>query len=134
MILTIKLYTDAATKGNPGPSAAGVLIVAESGQQQLYYKLPLASNHRAEFLAAIKGFEAVIKYYDTTETILFHSDSKIVISSIEKNYSKSYPDELALLADLQNQCTLVVNRWIPEKSNKGAHSLAIQGLHHFFPA
>nr|WP_235809293.1 ribonuclease HI family protein [Liquorilactobacillus aquaticus] len=133
-MLTIKLYTDAATRGNPGPSSAGVLIVTEVGQQQLFYKLPPTSNHHAEFLAAIKGFEAIINLYGTTETILFHSDSKIVISSIEKNYSKSYPEALATLVSLQEQCELVINRWISEKNNKGAHALALQGLHKFYSA
>ena len=134
VILTIKLYTDAATRGNPGPSAAGVLIVTAAGQQQLFYKLPPTSNHRAEFLAAIKGFEAVIKFYGNTETIFFHCDSKIVISSIEKKYSKSYSEELAALAALQEKCELVISRWISEKNNKGAHYLALQGLHKFYPA
>lgn len=31
----IKLYTDAATKGNPGPTGLGMLIVKDGHQQQL---------------------------------------------------------------------------------------------------
>ncbi|KRL01538.1 ribonuclease HI family protein [Liquorilactobacillus capillatus] len=129
----IKLYTDAATRGNPGPSSAGVLIVSSDGQQQLSFKLPPSSNHRAEFHAAIKGFETLLTYYATSETIFFHSDSKIVITSLEKNYSKSYAQELAALVSLQKRYRLVINRWIPEKQNKGAHNLAAQGLRQFYP-
>lgn len=31
----IKLYTDAATKGNPGPTGLGMLVVKDGQQQQL---------------------------------------------------------------------------------------------------
>lgn len=52
----IKLYTDAATKGNPGPTGLGMLVVKDGQQQQLKAFLPRASNHQGEFAAAIEGF------------------------------------------------------------------------------
>lgn len=36
----IKLYTDAATKGNPGPTGLGMLVVKDGQQQQLKAFLP----------------------------------------------------------------------------------------------
>ena len=49
----IKLNTDAATLGNPGPAGAGILIVANGQQDQSHLHLPNMSNHEAEFAAAI---------------------------------------------------------------------------------
>ncbi|WP_178198118.1 ribonuclease HI family protein [Ligilactobacillus sp. Marseille-Q7487] len=127
----IKLYTDAATKGNPGPSAGGVLLVVDGIQHQIKVDLPFVSNHEAEFLAAIAGFEYVKEHYGCKHNLFFYSDSKIVITSLEKNYSKSYPELLAKLNKLHDQFTLVVYQWIPEKQNQGAHQLALQGLAKF---
>ncbi|KRL04613.1 ribonuclease HI family protein [Liquorilactobacillus oeni] len=125
----IKLYTDAATKGNPGPSSAGVLIISQGKQQQFSFALSPSSNHEAEFNAAIMGWKKVAELFGTKETILFFSDSKIVMDSIAKKYSKSYPHLLKKLLKLQKNYSLVINRWIPEKENHGAHTLALQKLH-----
>lgn len=53
----IKLYTDAATLGNPGPSAAGILIVTAKQQYQFSIPLPPVDNHVAEFMAVQLGLE-----------------------------------------------------------------------------
>ncbi|KRL99977.1 ribonuclease HI family protein [Liquorilactobacillus satsumensis] len=129
MIELLKLYTDAATKGNPGPSSAGILIVAAQKQYQFSQQLPPSSNHEAEFNAAIAGWKKLAEFAQPAETILFFSDSRIVMDSLAKKYSKSYPQQLQQLLTLQETFPLVINRWIPEKENKGAHTLATQGLH-----
>ena len=45
----IKVYMDASTKGNPGLSGGGILIVHENRQEQLKVPLSEGSNHQAEF-------------------------------------------------------------------------------------
>lgn len=123
----LKLYTDAASKNNL--SAAGILLVHNQQQTQLSFPLPDSDNHQAEFLAAIKGFELALKYCQPEETIFFYSDSQLVIDSLNKNYSKHYPKLLNQLLTLIDSLHLVVWQWVPEKENKGAHQLALQGLH-----
>ena len=41
----IKIYTDAATKGNPGPTGLGILIIDQHHQQQLSQTIDQATNH-----------------------------------------------------------------------------------------
>lgn len=124
----IKLYTDAATKGNPGISTAGILIIKNGKQYQYAINLPNSTNHTAEFLAAITGFQYVDNLFSNTETLMFFCDSKIVIESIDKNYSKNFQKMLSELINLQKKFPLVISKWIPEKENKGAHFLATQKL------
>ncbi|WP_082383758.1 ribonuclease HI [Lacticaseibacillus thailandensis] len=54
----LKLYTDAATKGNPGPSGAGILIVGHGDTVELSTPLAVMTNHQAEFQAAALGLQA----------------------------------------------------------------------------
>ena len=113
----IKIYTDAATKNNPGPTGLGALIVADHRQIQLTDHVAEASNHTGEFLAAQMGF------------VLFFTDSRLLSDAVGKNYSKHYADLLKDLNKLMQPFATVVTQWIPEAQNHGAHHLANQALH-----
>lgn len=125
------LYTDAATDTETQLCAAGILLVHAGQQTQLKQALPDGDNHHAEFLAAIAGFDALLKLTGTTassSTILFYTDSKIVADSLEKHYAKHYQPLLDQLLDRQSKFALVISKWLPEKQNQGAHNLAQQAL------
>lgn len=125
----IKLYTDAATKGNPGISGAGVLLVADGHQIQIKQALGVLSNHEAEFAAALFAFQQLPKYARPNETIFFFTDSKIVDQSLANNYAKHFQKYVNEINAIQDNFPLVVSQWIPERMNQGAHNLAIQALH-----
>ena len=125
----IKIYTDAATKNNPGPTGLGALIVAEHRQIQLTDHVAEASNHTGEFLAAQMGFEYLVKNFSHDELVLFFTDSRLLSDAVGKNYSKHYADLLKVLNKLMQPFVTVVTQWIPEAQNHGAHHLANQALH-----
>lgn len=124
----IKLMTDAATLGNPGPAGAGILIVANGQQDQTHLTLPEMSNHEAEFAAAIAGFKR-LQTLKLQGFISFSSDSKLVIQSLDKHYAKHYQPQVDELFDLIDSFDHVIWQWVPERDNRGAHMLAQQGLH-----
>ncbi|MFD1672232.1 ribonuclease HI family protein [Agrilactobacillus yilanensis] len=124
----IHLNTDAAVRGNPGPATAGILIVQDHQQLQLTANLGQLNNHEAEFAAAIWAFEYLSQTNQTHEIVAFQSDSRILIDSLNKRYSKSYSTYLAQLLALQAKFDLVLNQWVAESQNSGAHHLAIQAL------
>ncbi|MDR3242160.1 MAG: reverse transcriptase-like protein [Lactobacillaceae bacterium] len=127
--MLIKLYSDAATRFTDQKSAAGILIVTEHEQIQLHSPLPdQINNHQAEFLAAIEGFQKIDQFSTSDDTVMFYTDSRIVSDSLGKGFSKQYPDLLQQLLQLQNEHHLVINQWVPEKDNLGAHNLALQAL------
>lgn len=124
----IHLNTDAAVRGNPGPATGGVLIVKDHQQQQLTTYLGVLNNHEAEFAAAIWAFQYLIQQNNTHEIISFQSDSKILTDSLNKQYAKKYATQVSELLKLQEKFPLVLNQWIPQTQNSGAHHLAITRL------
>ena len=53
----LKVYLDASTKGNPGPSVGSQFIVGEDLQEQQSLVLPTLTNHQAEFAAMHHALE-----------------------------------------------------------------------------
>ena len=125
----IKVYTDAATRTNPGPTGLGVLIIHHGQQIQLTASLNQADNHEGEFAAAKMAFQYLKSHFTATETILFYTDSRLLSDAIGKNYAKHYEHELDELTSLMDYFQLVVTQWIPDKQNHGAHHLANEALH-----
>ena len=127
--MLIKLYADAATQGNPGPSGAGVVISADGKQTQLHHALGEMSNHEAEFRAAIFAFEQLLPIASPDDTVMFYIDSKLVADSIGKSYAKHYPELIDTLMALIDRYKIVLTTWIPDRENQGAHRLALQAIH-----
>lgn len=57
----VRIYTDGACSGNPGPGGWGVLLLWNDHEKELYGGEAETTNNRMELLAAIKGLEAVTK-------------------------------------------------------------------------
>jgi len=127
--MLIKLYADAATQGNPGPSGAGIISVIDGVQQQHYHYLGELTNHEAEFHAAILAFEQIAPLATPTDTVMFYLDSKLVADSIGKAYAKHYPALIQHLMTLIERYNIVLTTWIPDRQNQGAHKLALQAIH-----
>ncbi|MBM6613743.1 ribonuclease HI family protein [Desemzia sp. RIT804] len=127
----IKIYTDAATKGNPGPSGIGFVLVGENLYQQIAIPLEgIYSNHEAEFIALVKGLTYLVDHKMNKELLQIFSDSKIVVSALEKNYVKNetFKPHLQQLKLLLNYFEMYLIEWIPDAKNKGADNLARQAL------
>lgn len=79
----IRIYTDGAAQGNPGPGGYGVILKFNHHKKELSDGFRLTTNNRMELLAVITGLEA-IKKNDIAVTI--YSDSKYVVDSVEKGW------------------------------------------------
>ncbi|GAF35446.1 ribonuclease HI family protein [Lentilactobacillus farraginis] len=126
----IKLYTDAAVNQRTCQAAIGILIIQNGHQIQLSQKIQPMNNHEAEFTAAIIGFQKLIDLKaDPTGFVFYYTDSKIVIDSLNKAYAKHFENQTEQLLTLQQHFSTVINTWIPDSQNHGAHYLATQALH-----
>lgn len=122
----LEVYIDGASAGNPGPSGIGVFIKGEGHQIKISEPIGMMDNHTAEFHALIKGLNEAIRLQSSLVSV--RSDSKIVVSSIEKRYAKHYAslvEEALLLID---QIDLFFIKWIPDEQNKAADALARQAI------
>ena len=87
MITTvIRLYTDGACSGNPGPGAIGIVILDEQNQELETHKecLGHTTNNRAEYHALIKGLDIAAKH--CRKKVLCFLDSDIVVKQLNGQY------------------------------------------------
>jgi ribonuclease HI len=79
----IRMYTDGAAQGNPGPGGYGVILKYKDAVKELSSGFRLTTNNRMELLAVIVGLEAIKK--DGIPVVIY-SDSKYVVDSVEKGW------------------------------------------------
>ncbi|KGR81721.1 ribonuclease HI family protein [Lysinibacillus odysseyi] len=125
----LEIYIDAASAGNPGPSGIGVYIKGEGHQLKISEYIGETNNHIAEFSALIRGLEEAVKL--GSQLVSMRSDSKIVVSSVEKEYVKNeeYKPYLEHALQLIDQIELFFIKWIPDNQNKAADVLARDAIH-----
>lgn len=83
MSRNITVYTDGASRGNPGPGGYGVILMSGQHRKELSEGFRLTTNNRMELLSVIVALET-IKVLNSTVTI--YSDSKYVVDSVEKGW------------------------------------------------
>jgi len=76
----IKIYTDGASRGNPGPGGFGVVMLAGTHRKEISEGFKLTTNNRMELLSVIVALES-LKKEGTAVTV--YSDSKYVVDSVE---------------------------------------------------
>jgi ribonuclease HI len=79
----IRIYTDGAAQGNPGPGGYGTIMKFGQHVKELSDGFRLTTNNRMELLAVIIGLEAIKK---NEIPITIYSDSKYVVDAVEKGW------------------------------------------------
>lgn len=79
----IRIYTDGAAQGNPGPGGYGTILKFNHAEKELSEGFRLTTNNRMELLAVIKGLEAIKK---EGIPVTIYSDSKYVVEAVEKGW------------------------------------------------
>ncbi len=82
----IKIYTDGACSGNPGPGGWGAVLIYKSHKKEISGSEINTTNNRMELTALIKALEAL---KEKCEIEIF-TDSKYVCDSIQKGWAKSW--------------------------------------------
>tara|TARA_Y100000992_G_scaffold286994_1_gene239393 strand:- start:2573 stop:3004 length:432 start_codon:yes stop_codon:yes gene_type:complete len=77
--MSIKVYTDGACKGNPGPGGWGVYIQSNEDEKELYGGNPETTNNQMEMQAAL---EALKHLKDEDEVIELYTDSNYLKQGI----------------------------------------------------
>jgi ribonuclease HI len=79
----ITIYTDGASRGNPGPGGYGVVLIYGKHRLEKSEGFRLTTNNRMELMAVIAGLEA-LKIPGTK--VVVYTDSKYVADSVEKGW------------------------------------------------
>ena len=138
--MEIKIYTDGACVGNPGPGGWAAIILVENEKKELFGGEKLTTNNRMELTAAIKALE----YCDAQEgkqpslkQIRIYTDSAYVkegitvwINNWEKNNWKTTDKKNVKNVDLWKKLKELVKsnqidwHWIKGHSDDPMNDLA----------
>ncbi|MDZ7291164.1 MAG: ribonuclease HI [candidate division KSB1 bacterium] len=78
----VKIYTDGASLGNPGPGGYGVVLIHGNHRKELSGGFRLTTNSRMELMAAIIGLQAL----KTKCKVTIYSDSKYLVESFMEGW------------------------------------------------
>ncbi len=94
------IYTDGASRGNPGPSAIAFVFVKEGEETPIYtYSeyIGKTTNNTAEYVAVIRALEKAVEF--TRWDVQIFSDSELLVKQINGEYRIKKPH----LKDLADQ-------------------------------
>ncbi|TMC85956.1 MAG: ribonuclease HI family protein [Chloroflexi bacterium] len=123
----LRLFTDGASRGNPGPAGLGVVIEDDLGMRLrgLHRWLGVTTNNEAEYRALIEGLKAAQDWKpDRLEVYL---DSKLVVEQINGGYRIKAPELLPLhkqAKELIEKFPEVKVAHVERAKNRGADHLA----------
>ena len=127
----IVIYTDGGSRGNPGPSAIGVVIGAKTYSESI----GVATNNEAEYQAVIFAFKktkALLgKKVVKTAEVEIKSDSELLIKQLNGEYKILEPKIQPLFLKVWNlkiDFGKVKFTAIPREKNKQADKLVNQAL------
>lgn len=85
-IKSVKLYTDGGSRGNPGPSAMGFVILDESDNEikKDSRYLGITTNNQAEYQGLQEGLQACLKL--GFREVAVHMDSLLVVNQMKGIY------------------------------------------------
>jgi len=79
----VEIYTDGASRGNPGPAGLGIVLKYGKHEKEISLGFRKSTNNRMELLAVIMGLEALKK---PNLEVLVVTDSKYVVDAVEKGW------------------------------------------------
>ena len=126
MAKNIKIFTDGGSRGNPGPSAIG--IVVKDGKDRIIMEyseyIGKATNNQAEYKALIKGLE-LVKDLKPSE-VNCYLDSELLVKQMKREYRVKDKDLQPLFIKVWNLAMSlgkVTYNHIPRALNKEADKL-----------
>ncbi|MCW4030837.1 MAG: ribonuclease HI family protein, partial [Candidatus Bathyarchaeota archaeon] len=87
----IKIYTDGASRGNPGPSAIAFIVLDDKGRILKEHSecAGVGTNNEAEYKALIS---ALRKAKELAEEIEIYSDSNLIVNQMNGHWRIKHPN------------------------------------------
>ncbi len=79
----ITIYTDGASRGNPGPGGFGAVLISGSHRKEISQGYRHTTNNRMELLSVIVALESLKK---EGQHVTIYSDSQYVVYAVEKGW------------------------------------------------
>ncbi len=126
------IEADGGSRGNPGPSGSGAIVIdAQTGEllAEISKFIGHATNNVAEYNALIAGLEECFRI-DSEASVTVRMDSKLVIEQMAGGWKIKHPDmqQLAIEAHRVIAGRVVHWQWIPREENSRADALANKAM------
>ncbi len=127
----LKVFTDGASRGNPGPAGIGVVICDQKGvplweEGEAVGKM---TNNMAEYRALLKGIEKSLEFHP--QKVDFYLDSQLVVNQMKGIYRVKNLN----IRSLYEKCKELLQKipdyqfhHVPREENRKADALANQGI------
>jgi ribonuclease HI len=125
------LYTDGASRGNPGPAAIGAVIKDGQGSvlSRISRRIGRTTNNQAEYRAIIAALEEAIRL--GVARVELKSDSELAVHQINGRYRVKNPGLRPLhqqVRELQSRFQSFSIAAIPRRQNAAADRLSNDAL------
>jgi len=89
---TLQLFSDGASRGNPGHAGAGISILDEKGNELVRASqyLGQCTNNEAEYRALLLGLEKCAEF--GSGSLKIHLDSELIVKQIRGEYKVKHPN------------------------------------------
>lgn len=127
----LKIYSDGAARGNPGPAGAGWVIRDAKGNvlSEMYRYLGDLTNNQAEYRALILALTEALHL--KPEGVTIHLDSELLVRQLNGQYKVKSAD----LKPLFQKVVLTLGQFgsysvkhVPREENREADRLANQAI------
>jgi len=127
----LKIYFDGGSRGNPGPSAVGVVVYDDKDNklEELGEYIGKYTNNIAEYLALKKSLEIASKY--NCKKIMLFTDSKLLNNQVKKIWKIKDSNILEVYIKVSRELAkydIVDLRLIPREENMEADRLVNKAL------
>ena len=83
----LTIYTDGASRGNPGPGGYGAILQYKGKEKELSAGYRRTTNNRMELMAVIAALKALKK---PGQNITIYSDSQYVVKAVSEGWLKNW--------------------------------------------
>jgi len=129
-----EVYIDGASRGNPGESGIGVLIIRpDSSREEIREYIGRGTNNEAEYKALIRALSYLVAKGNSE--IKIHTDSQLVASQMNGLWGVKDPKLRILHSEakkLASSLPILEIEYIPREKNTEADALANEAIDRYF--
>lgn len=132
--MRVKVFTDGASRGNPGTAAVGIVINDENDKEirTSGKYIGECTNNVAEYTALIESVKLLKELNEPFEEINFFCDSELIVKQIRGEYKIRNKDLINLSLEFWKEIKSLNKKFsirhIPREENKTADLLANKAL------
>ncbi len=129
--ISLRIYTDGASRGNPGEAGIGVVIEDENGRKikEIRRYIGKATNNQAEYMALLAALHAAREM--GAEDISVFADSELLVKQMKGEYRVKHPQLQPLFVQAKGLISGLKRfkiSHIPREKNAPADALANEAI------